>query len=168
MALKYGQNNGKLLNCMESRVCSCEDLERSQLPRALGISPVNLFPEMDNAPRFFKLPTSDGSGPVNSFRSKKRPIEREEIPITCSGIMPVRRLLFKSSPCRFVQLPNSAGILPSSMFFAAPTKLSPSRRFLRFVGIGPAKSFPDMSKIKSLEALAIEGGNEPKNLLAPR
>ncbi|KAK2971335.1 hypothetical protein RJ640_013436 [Escallonia rubra] len=96
-----------------------------QLPRALGISPVNLFPEMDNASRFFKLPTIDGSGPVNSFRSKKRPIEREEIPITCSGITPVRRLPSKSSLCRFVQLPNSAGIMPSSMFFAAPTTLSP-------------------------------------------
>ncbi|KAK2987627.1 hypothetical protein RJ640_022183 [Escallonia rubra] len=58
--------------------------------------------------------------------------------------------------------------LPDPNWFPLSCRYSKSRRFPRFIGIGPAKSFADMLKYRSPEALAIEGGNEPEKLLPPR
>ncbi|KAK3007573.1 hypothetical protein RJ639_013427 [Escallonia herrerae] len=97
------------------------------------------------------------------------------LPISC-GMLP--DILFDPSDnvsslddrlVQFVKEPMK--LKSSSLFnpnrFPLSCRYIKSRRFPRFVGIGPVKSFLDMVKSRSPEALAIEGGNEPENLLPP-
>ncbi|KAK2968949.1 hypothetical protein RJ640_029756 [Escallonia rubra] len=145
------------------------------LPNSTGILPSSMFSTALTKLSQVMVPMDGGIFLEMLFTSIRNCCNLESFPMD-SGMLPEIMLSFIARTyklLRLVQFANEAMKLKSSglpdpnRLLLSPRR-SKSRRFPRFVGIGPVKSFPAMPKRRSPEASAIEGGNEPENSFPPR
>ena len=141
-------------------------------PNVIGIGPVNLLPSNVKINKLLKLPIARGMLPIIlqlAMRSIFKDMERLPIEL---GRKPSSGFPFKFKDLNFLQFAKEERKLNFEVEDVKELLAKPSHsRFLKFpivFGIKPENVFPPNSRKESLEALVMELGMVPENLLSAK